>query len=223
MKCLKCWRLYGSLVSFQRVLWYSSPEFPFGNQTSSFVALWPRKISLFNWCLSNYRTLKQKFALQLMAAIIKVNNVDDVVEEAKNWKGSAYFTACLTGRRSEIREGPHLCEETVFLSNSNCGKSSGTKLLTNKVSTGKGVINHLPKMHKASERQDSPEDPGVSGRDMSSSCYTDRPLGHFWHLAPICRTCPLLIDLIVTRHSCHLLVVLSLFDLTENLCRDCKQ
>lgn len=45
----------------------------------------PRKILVVNWCLNwqpNYRAVDRKFTLQLMAAIIKVNNRDSGVEIA---------------------------------------------------------------------------------------------------------------------------------------------
>ena len=151
MKCLKCWRLFGCVVSFQRLFWCGSPEFSFGNQIFSLEAFMLRKILVINWflnLLSNYRAVDWKFTPQLMAVIIRFNNRDAVVGIAKVQKSSAYLMTEISWNRSSSLS----LSETVFFSCKMSGKLSGTSLLTNKVSRGTLIINHLPELHKESWR-----------------------------------------------------------------------
>ena len=83
-----------------------------------------------------------------MATIIKVNNRDGGVGWGEGDRTASKSSTHSFGNRRRSLS----VSEIVFLSCTNCGKLSGTSLLTNKVSRGTLIINHLPGEHKESWR-----------------------------------------------------------------------
>lgn len=161
----------------------------------------PRKILVVNWFLyrrCNYRPADWKFTPQLMAVIIRVNNGNTLARTVKSLRVVSFFNdsflrpgkTAWNWRRFSSLSG------TLYSSCADCGKLSGTSLLTNKVSRGTLSINHLPNLHKGRVRDKiAPRPP----RATAARRVTHRPLWYFEHLAHIDPTCPPMIDLLAVR------------------------
>lgn len=165
----------------------------------------PRKILVVNWFLyrqCNYRPADWKFTPQLMAAILKVNNGNTLTRTEKRWRVVSYFNDSFLRPRKTAwnRRRFSSLSGTLYSSCADCGKLSGTSLLTNKVSRGTLAINHLPNLHKGRARDKiAPRPPRFWYWDTAARCVTHRPLWYFKHFAHIDPTCPLVIDLLAVR------------------------